>query len=345
MTSQQASSKTENRRSRPWLAAVGPETIVAGLCVVAFVGFAVAIDGAGPPTFLTAENLFTLLRSASVLGLLGLAMGLVVLQRGIDLSLVAIMAVSAGWFLQLVQDGTSMPVALVYGLLFALAVGLWNGVASGWLEIPPIFATLAASLFVYGLGRSRLMSLEVVYAPSDAPAWFDALGSGRLLGVPVPILLVVVCAALVALYLARTRPGRFTYAMGDNPLSARLVGIAVRPSQTVNFMLAAAIAYLCGLIVASSVSSMNVRVAKGMMIYDVILVVVLGGIGLSGGRGRVRGILVSMVLIGTLVNGMTLLDVPLYLQNIVRAVILLTAIVMDSLANPRNEETTQQGDI
>ncbi len=324
---------------------IGLEAVVLALGVLVFIAFGLIIDRSGERTFFTAENLFTLLRGASVLGMLGVAMTLVVIQRGIDLSLIAVMAVSAGWTLQLHEDGVGFSAAVVCGLLFALAVGLWNGVASTYLEIPPLFATLAASLFVYGLGRSRLMKLEVVYASKDAPPWFTALGTGKLGGVPVSILAFGVVALVTSVYLWRTRPGRFTYAVGDNPFAARLIGIAVRPNQTITFMLASLIASVAGLVVASSVSSVNSRVAKGAMIYDVILITVLGGIGLSGGRGRVWGVVASAILIGTLVNGMTLLNVPIYAQNIVRGSILLLAIVIDSVLHPRNEETAQQGDI
>jgi ribose transport system permease protein len=319
--------------------------VVLALAALTFVALGVAIDARTPHVFFTVENVFTLLRSASVLGLLSLAMTVVVLQRGIDLSLVSVMAVSSGWFLQRVQDGTGLYVGLASGLLLALLVGLWNGVASTYLEIPPIFATLAASLFVYGLGRSQLMKLEVVDAPSPAPGWFTILGSGRILGVPSQIVVFALSAAALSAYLAWARLGRLTYAIGDNPLAARLLGVAVRPTQVVSFMIAGAGAYVAGLVVASSVASVNVRVAKGTMIYDVILVTVLGGIGLSGGRGRVWGVVASTLLIGTLVNGMTLLDVSLSVQNIVRGVLLLSAITVDTLLHPRNEETAQQGDV
>lgn len=319
---------------------IGLEAIVLGLGVATFVALGLVIDRGGQRVFFTTDNLFTLLRNASVLGVLGLAMAVVVIQRGIDLSLVAVMAVASGWFLQRVEDGTSIQMGLVLGLFLALAVGLWNGVASTYLEVPPLFATLAASLVVYGLGRSQLMKLEVVHAPDPAPEWWHAIGAGR-----APIVVFAVVAALMGAYLTRTRQGRLTYAIGDNPSAARLLGVAIRPSQVVNFMISAVVAYAAGLVVASSVSSVNVRVVKSTMIYDVILVAVLGGIGLSGGRGRVWGVVASTFLIGTLVNGMTLLNVSLSAQNIVRGVLLLTAITLDTLLHPRNEETAQQGDI
>ena len=90
---------------------------------------------------------------------------------------------------------------------------------------------------------------------------------------------------------------------------------------------------------------MNTRVANSTMVYDVILVVVLGGIGLSGGRGGVRNVVVGTLLIGVLLNGMTIMDIQYTVQNVIKGVILLTAIVIDTLLNPRDEQTAQQGDI
>ena len=110
-------------------------------------------------------------------------------------------------------------------------------------------------------------------------------------------------------------------------------------------MAAALIGCFAGLVLAASVNSMPTRIFNSTLIYDVILVVVLGGIGLSGGRGGVVNVVIGTLLIGTLLNGMTILDVSYSAQNLVKGVILLIAILIDSFLNPRNEETAQQGDI
>ena len=111
------------------------------------------------------------------------------------------------------------------------------------------------------------------------------------------------------------------------------------------FVLAALIGVFAGIVMAASINSMPTRIYNSTLIYDVILVVVLGGIGLSGGRGGVLNVVIGTLLIGTLLNGMTILDVPYSAQNLVKGVILLVAILIDSFLNPRNEETAQQGDI
>ena len=99
------------------------------------------------------------------------------------------------------------------------------------------------------------------------------------------------------------------------------------------------------MITATAVASMNTEIANSSMIYDVILVVVLGGVGLSGGQGGVRNVIVGTLLIGILLNGMTIMNIEYTLQNVIRSLILLVAIVLDSIVNPRDEQTSQQGDI
>jgi len=111
------------------------------------------------------------------------------------------------------------------------------------------------------------------------------------------------------------------------------------------YVLAGLIGMFAGLVMAASVNSMPTRIYNSTMIYDVILVVVLGGIGLSGGRGGVVNVVIGTLLIGTLLNGMTILDVSYSAQNLIKGVVLLAAILIDSVINPRNEETAQQGDI
>ena len=131
----------------------------------------------------------------------------------------------------------------------------------------------------------------------------------------------------------------------DLPFGARTTGIPTRPVIVLQYVLAALIGVFAGIVMAASINSMPTRIYNSTLIYDVILVVVLGGIGLSGGRGDVLNVVIGTLLIGTLLNGMTILDVPYSAQNLVKGVILLVAILIDSFLNPRNEETAQQGDI
>jgi ribose transport system permease protein len=154
-----------------------------------------------------------------------------------------------------------------------------------------------------------------------------------------------ITAAIVAFFLRRTRFGAYVYAIGDNPNAARVTGIPTRPVIVLQYVLAALIGAFAGMVLAASINSMPTRIFNSTLIYDVILVVVLGGVGLSGARGSVVNVIIGTLLIGTMLNGMTILDVSYSGQNLVKGIVLLGAILADTILNPRNEETAQQGDI
>ncbi|MFH1794562.1 MAG: ABC transporter permease [Pseudomonadota bacterium] len=315
------------------------EQIVFGLAVGLCAVFAVALPG-----FLTTNNVLNLVRSVSILGILGVAMGLVVIGRGIDLSLVALMAISVAWTLSLIEGGMPLPQAIAIGLAFSLFIGAVNGWFVAYVEIPAIFATLAMGTLVYGFGRYFLFDLDVVYMPpaGEPLLW---IGQGTLMGVPVPIYLFAGVCLAGYLFLRYAKAGRYLRAVGDNMLAARITGVPTRPTIVLQYVLSSLIGYLAGIITAASVASMNTRVAISTYVYDVILVVVLGGIGLSGGKGGIRNVIVGTLLIGVLLNGMTIMDIQYTVQNVIKGAILLTAIVIDTILNPRDEQTAQQGDI
>jgi len=318
---------------------ISQQMIVFTIFVLLFIGFALFLPG-----FFAASNLLGLLQNVAILGILGLAMAIIVIGRGIDISMVAVLAVPAGLVLQMVQDGHSVPVAILAALGLALVFGLVNGWLIAYAEVPSLFTTLATGLFLAGLGQVAFFRLDVVsWSPQlDALAF---VGRGTLLGVPMPVVMFALVAVGVSLFLRRTRLGTYVYAIGDNPFGARTTGIPTRPVIVLQYTLAALIGALAGFVMAASVNSMPTRIYNSTLIYDVILVVVLGGIGLSGGRGGVVNVVIGTLLIGTLLNGMTILDVSYSAQNLVKGVILLIAILIDSFLNPRNEETAQQGDI
>jgi ribose transport system permease protein len=319
--------------------ALTQEKIVLLIALVLFCIFSFALNG-----FLSSGNLLTLVRSVSTLGILGVGMAVVVIGRGIDLTIVTIYAMSAAWMFHLANAGASLPLALALGYLFALVVGVANGLLVAYLEIPALFATLGMAAFAYGFARFFLVPLYVVYMPPSASsiAW---IGGGFIFGVPAPILFFALVALLGFGFLRYTKQGRFIYAIGDNFAAARISGAPVRPIIVLQYAVSATVAYLAGLITATAVASMNTAVVNSSMIYDVILVVVLGGVGLSGGRGGIRNVIVGTLLIGILLNGMTIMNIQYTLQNVIRGLILLVAIVIDSVVNPRDEQTAQQGDI
>ena len=296
------------------------------------------------PGFASVGNLLVLLRSVSVLGILGLGMAIVVIGRGIDLSMIATLAVPAALVLTLAGAGYRPEIAILIGLCFAISVGVVNGILVAYAEIPALFTTLAVGIGVAGIGQSGLFEYEIVSWPHelDMIVW---IGRGNIFGVPFAILAFAVTALLVHILLSNTRLGLFIYALGDNLESARNSGIPVRPIIILQYVLAAVIALFAGLVISASSSNMDTRIFNLTLIYDVILVVVLGGIGLSGGRGGVLNVVIGTLLIGVIINGMTIMNISFEGQNLVRGMVLLSALLLDSFLNPRNEETAKQGDI
>lgn len=321
-------------------ARLSQEAIVAAIAAVLFLGFAATL-----PVFRSADNLLSLLQNVSILGILGTGMAVSIIGRGIDLSIVTVMAMSSAWVLQLANGGLPFGAALAAGLGLAVAVGLLNGLLIAFLEVPAIFATLAVATLNYGFVRALLLEDNQVYLKAAVPDWFAALGGGTVLGIPVPVLMFALVSLIVHLVLRHHIAGRFLYAMGENPAAARITGVPGRPMVLLQYALCSVIGFAAGIILASAIGSVETRVARSTMVYDVILVAVIGGIGLAGGKGGVRNVLVGTALIGVLLNGMTILNTSYTVQNILKSIILMLAIVADSLLNPRDEQTGQQGDI
>ena len=295
------------------------------------------------PGFLAADNLVSIVRSVSVLGILALGMAIVIIGRGIDLSAVAIMAMSVAWYLQLLNDGMADTYALAIVLGGVLVIGLLNGFLVAYADVPAIFVTLASGSFVFGYVRSQLISQDAVPVPPEH--WLARFGGLRFLDIPIEVFIFAALAVLIFLFLRYTKWGRYVYYAGDNPIAARNIGIPVRPMLVLRYVISALIAFVAGLLTAASLHSINTRVVNSTLLYDIVLVAVIGGIGLSGGKGGVRNVLFGAALIGIMLNAMTIIDIPLIYQNLIKSTILLAAIIIDGLVNPRDEQTAQQGDI
>ena len=310
--------------------------LIAAVLVVIFAALAL-------PGFLNISNLISIVRSISVLGILALGMAIVIIGRGIDLSMVAIMAMSVAWYLQMLHTGYGETAAMVLVLLAVVFIGAVNGFLVAYADVPPIFVTLATGLFVFGFVRSQVISSDAVTVP--AGHWLETLGAARFAGVPVDVFVFLALAFATFIFLRFTKWGRYVYYAGDNPAAARNIGIPVRPMLVLRYVLAALFAFIAGMLTAASLLSIQTRVINSNLLYDVILVAVIGGIGLSGGKGGVRNVLIGAALIGILLNVMTIANISLLFQNLIKSAILLGAIILDGWLNPRDEQTAQQGDI
>jgi ribose transport system permease protein len=313
-------------------------TIVLSVTFILFVALSLTLPG-----FLSLGNIFTLARGVSILGILSLGMAIVVIGRGIDLSQIATLAVCMAIAMTLMNAGFSTPVALGIGLLLALAIGVANGFLVSVVDIPALFTTLASGLFAVGVTRALVVPHYQVYL-SPGHDEFLLLGSNLAGGLPVPVLIFIVCAIVVHLFLSRTVLGRFIYAHGDNALAARLSGIGTRALTMLEYALCAGIGYVGGVVMVASTALMHLQITESTMIFDVILVVVLGGVSLVGGRGNVLSVIAGTLLIGVLLNAMTIMNLDVQIQDIIKGIVLLVAITLDSYVHPRDEETAKQGD-
>ena len=253
------------------------ERIVFALAVVLFIAAALGLPG-----FLAVDNLVAIVRSVSVLGILAVGMAIVIIGRGIDLSAVAIMAMSVAWYLQMLNNGTSDASALSLALGGVVLIGLVNGFLIAYAEVPAIFATLASGAFVFGFVRSQLIGQDAIPVPPRN--WVETLGRARFLSIPVEVFLFAAIVFLAFLFLRFAKWGRYVYLMGDNFMAARNMGIPVRPMIVLRYVLSALIAFAAGLLTAAGLLSINTRVVNSTLLYDIILVVVIGGIGLSAAR-------------------------------------------------------------
>ena len=321
------------------------ELIILIVTVVIFAGFSVFLD-----KFFSTGNLLTLMRSVSILGILSIAMAVVVISKGIDLSLIATLAVGTA-LASVLSSGDVLPsidlpfiYAVLIGFIFTAILCAITGILVAYWDMASVFVTLAMAGVIYGLGRTLFIGDELNYLPEDA-VWLEYMGRGQLFGVPMPIICFLSLAFLMHLVLTKTTFGKFVYSIGDSGLAARTAGVPVRPILVMIFIIAGLVAYFAGLLTAGAISSINTRMVSGSMIYDVLLVVVVGGIGLSGGKGGMHNVILGTLLIGTLLNGMVIMDISFIVQNLIKGIILLVAIMTDTILNPRDEQTTQQGDI
>ncbi|TAM36098.1 MAG: ABC transporter permease [Burkholderiaceae bacterium] len=323
-----------------WSHRLSQEQIVLGVAILLVVIFSITLHG-----FATFGNAIALLNSVAVVGILSLGAAIVIIGRGLDLSQVASMVVGAAVAALMMSKGLALGWALLGGLTITTLIGLVNGIVIAFVEVPALFATLATNLLILGLARIVVFSGDFrIYLPkTEAATAFRALGRD-VGGIPIPVLVFLGMALLVHLFLSRTRIGRLIYAHGDNPQAARESGIAVRPLTIVEYVLCADIGFIAGLVLMASLGDADAQIITGPMIFDVILVTVLGGVSLVGGRGSVYCVLAGSLLIGVILNGMTLMNLNNDIQNIVRGLVLLGAIVLDNRLHPRDEETARQGE-
>ena len=285
------------------------------------------------PYFLTTTNLLNIGRGIAIVGIVAVGETIVIIAGGFDLSVGSTMAaagMTAGW---LVTQGVPLPLAFAVAILIGIVVGFANGTIISYARINPLIATLATLAIVRGVSYVISGGRELII--SD-PA-FLTFGVGRLLGIPYIVLMLVATFLVFGWAMPRTLFGRYAYAIGSSAKAAQRAGVPVARWRIAYYVTCGALSALAGLVFVARTGNAQPSAALGIEL-DVITAVILGGTSLNGGRGRLSGTFIGLVLLGMVNNGLILVGVPAFWQQVVKGAILLTAVLYDELRRHRVEE-------
>ena len=289
-----------------------------------------------PRIFPTWNNMLSILYAVSIYGTMICGMIFAVLLGGIDLSVGPVAALSGAvtvlTIMAMGKTNGSVAVGVLLGLLAGSAVGLVNGLIISYFNVPAFLITLSTQSIINGVaqlttGNQTIAAME--------PASFTYIGSGRLLGVPVPIYIMALMMLITYLVLNRTVFGQRVYAVGGNRQAAQLSGVAVNRVSTICYVLSSFMAALSGIVLASMNQQAIAKAAAGYE-NDVLTAIVVGGTSLAGGEGSIQGALFGALLVGVLNNGMRLMGVPSTYHTLVKGIIIICAVAMDVYAKNRD---------
>ncbi|BDG01248.1 ABC transporter permease [Anaeromyxobacter oryzae] len=310
-------------RLREWLSRYG--------ILLAFVVLAAALSILSP-SFLEPSNLLNVLRQISVNALLAFGMTTVIVGGGIDLSVGSVLAFSGALAAGAAMAGWAPALAMIAALVLGAGMGLVNGFFVAGARIAPFIATLG--------GLTIFRGATLVYTDgrpiTGLPDAFGVLGNGAFGGVPVPVWVMLGFLALTHFLLRYTGLGRNVYAVGGNEEAARLSGLPIVKVKLFTYAYAGLASALGALVLTGRLNSAQPTAGSGFEL-DAIAAVVVGGTSLSGGRGSVLGTFVGAAIIGVLNNGMNLLNVSAFYQQIVKGGVILGALLIDRLVATRKE--------
>lgn len=272
-------------------------------------------------SFLSAANLENVLRQVSINAIIGVGMTCVILTGGIDLSVGSVMALSGTLAAGLLVAGANGAAALAAGIGVGVALGAANGLFVAFAGMPPIIVTLATM----GIARGLALIYTGGYPIDGLPDWIRFFGSGKVLGVQMPVLTMLAVYALAWLMLERMPFGRYVYAIGGNEHATRLSGVRVSRVKLAVYTFAGLTSALAALVLTGRLMSGQPNAGGGFEL-DAIAAVVMGGTSIAGGRGSIVGTLVGALLLGVLNNGLNMIGVNPYVQNVIKGAIILLAI-------------------
>ena len=278
------------------------------------------------PVFLTTDNLLSVLRQVSNNMYLALGMTLVIILGGIDLSVGTCVAMcgtlTAGL---MVNQGMPMVLAIAVGLLLGTLAGFLNGLIIATFKVPAFIVTMSMMnvakgvAYIYSGGRSIRVSNDV----------FTGIGTGKLFGVlPLPVVYMIVLIIIFIVVLNKTKFGTYIFAIGGNRESARLSGVPIKKVEIAVFTISGFLAAFAGIVLSARMYSGQPGVGEGYEL-DAIAAVALGGTSMSGGRGKIYGTLIGVLIIAVLNNGLNILGVSSYYQDVIKGFVILIAVLSD----------------
>jgi len=277
------------------------------------------------PDFLTVSNLLNVLQQTSINAVIAIGMTFVILSGGIDLSVGSLVALSGVALAFALQAGAPIPLAILAGLLAGGAAGLVNGLLITRGKLPPFIATLGMMSVARGITLFWTDGRPV----SGFDAAFRSLATGKVLMIPAPVLLAAVLYAAAHFLLNRTRFGLYVYAIGGNEEATRLSGVAVRLHKAMVYVLAGLMSAVASVILTARLNSAQ-PIAGMMYELDAIAATVIGGTSLLGGSGTIGGTLIGALVMGVLRNGLNLLGISSFLQQVVIGLVIIAAVLVDS---------------
>jgi ribose transport system permease protein len=278
------------------------------------------------PHFLTVANLLNVAQQTSINAIVAVGMTFVIISGGIDLSVGSILALSGVVLGSALQNSVPTPAAAALGLATGVACGVANGALISWGRLPPFIVTLG----MMSIARGAALVATEGRPISGFDPQFRALAIGHIAGLPSPIGATIIMYAVAHVVLTRTTFGRYVYAIGGNEEATRLSGVAVRLHKTMIYAVSGLASAIAALVLTARLNSAQ-PIAGMMYELDAIAATVIGGTSLMGGEGSLGGTLVGALIMGVLRNGLNLLGVSSFLQQIVIGAVIIFAVLVDTV--------------
>ncbi|MEZ7649249.1 MULTISPECIES: ribose ABC transporter permease [Streptococcus] len=277
--------------------------------------------------FLTANNLLNLLLQVTSNALIAFGMTFVILTGGIDLSVGSILALSSALTAGLLGSGMPVTLAILISLILGCILGMMNGLLISYGKLAPFIVTLATMTIFRGATLVYTNGNPITKGLSDT-FLFQFLGQGYIVGIPFPVIIMFIVFIILYVLLHKTVFGKSVYAIGGNEKAAYISGVKLNKVKIIIYSISGIMASISGLIITSRLSSAQ-PTAGASYEMDAIAAVVLGGTSLSGGKGRILGTLIGALIIGVLNNGLNIIGVSAFWQQVVKGVVILIAVLID----------------